>query len=87
LALTSLLFSSVRVELNSAVEDCVVLPETEIGAGARIRRAILDKRCRIPPGTSIGYDTEADRQRFYVSPAGVVLVIPEMLGQRVHRAP
>jgi glucose-1-phosphate adenylyltransferase len=30
---------------------------------------------------TIGYDADADRQRFHVSPGGVTLVTPEMLGQ------
>jgi glucose-1-phosphate adenylyltransferase len=32
----------------------------------------------------IGYDPVADKQRFEVSPKGIVLVTPDMLGQRLH---
>ncbi len=42
---------------------------------------VLDKGCEVPEGTVIGEDPEADAQRFHVSPNGVVLVTPEMLGQ------
>jgi glucose-1-phosphate adenylyltransferase len=35
----------------------------------------------IPEGTVIGEDLEQDAKRYYVSPKGVVLVTPEMLGQ------
>jgi glucose-1-phosphate adenylyltransferase len=29
---------------------------------------------KLPPGTVIGYDTEADRQRFTVTDSGIVVV-------------
>ena len=51
-----------------------------------IRKAIIDKGCDIPPDTHIGVDPEEDAARFHVSAGGVVLVTPEMLGQRLHYA-
>ena len=81
----SLLFSSVRVENQALVEDSVVLPEVSIGRGAVLRRAIVDKYCRIPDGLQIGLDPESDRKRYCVSERGITLVVPEMLGQRVHQ--
>ena len=36
------------------------------------------------PGTVIGEDLEQDEKRFHVTPGGVVLVTPEMLGQELH---
>jgi glucose-1-phosphate adenylyltransferase len=80
----SLLFSSVRVEKQSILEDSVVLPDVEIGQRCRIRKAVIDKGCRIPDGTVIGEDRENDRKRFHLSEGGVVLVAPEMLGQELH---
>ena len=38
----------------------------------------------LPDDTVIGEDPDADAERFYVSPNGVVLVTPEMLGQEIH---
>lgn len=80
----SLLFSSVRVEAKSVVQDCVILPSVEIGSGCRIRRAVIDKGCRIPDGMVIGEDRQEDEKRFHVSEGGIVLVTPEMLGQELH---
>lgn len=77
----SLLFSNVRVNSFSVVEDSVVLPDVEIGRDCQINKAVIDKRCIIPDGTIIGKDPEADAKRFTVSPKGVVLVTPKMLGQ------
>lgn len=80
----SLLFSNVRVNSFSTVEDSVILPDVRIGEHCRIRKAILDRGCRLPPNTVIGEDAENDRERFYVSPAGVVMVTPDRLGQKIH---
>jgi len=80
----SLLFSNVRVNSEASVTDSVVLPNVLIDRGCRIRRAVIDKGCRLAAGTVIGENAEEDARRFYVSPRGVVLVTPEMLGQQVH---
>jgi glucose-1-phosphate adenylyltransferase len=80
----SLLFSSVHIEAYSELHDCVVLPEVQIGEHCHLHRCIVDKGCVIPPNTVIGADRAADEKRFHVSPEGVVLVTPEMLGQNLH---
>ncbi|MFP4606219.1 MAG: glucose-1-phosphate adenylyltransferase [Thiohalospira sp.] len=80
----SLLFSSVMVEAGAEVESSVILPEVRVEPGCRIRNAIIEKHCRLPAGTVIGEDPATDAERFHVSPGGVVLVTPEMLGQGVH---
>lgn len=80
----SLLFSNVRVNSYSVVEDSIVLPQANIGRHCRITRAIIEKGCEIPEGTVIGENLEEDKKKYYVSPGGVVLVTPEMLGQKLH---
>jgi glucose-1-phosphate adenylyltransferase len=82
----SLLFSNVNVHSYSRIEDSVILPNVEIGRHCDIRKAIIDKGCVIPPGTRIGVNRKEDAMHFYVSEGGVVLVTPEMLGQRLHYA-
>ena len=80
----SLLFSNVNVHSFSQVEDSVIFPRVDIGRRCVIRKAIIDKGCVIPPDTHIGMDPAEDAAHFHVSPGGVVLVTPEMLGQRLH---
>ena len=77
----SLLFSKVIVHSFCTVEDTVIFPDVDIARNCKIRRAVIDRGCRIPEGTRIGYDAEQDAKRFYVSPKGIVLVTPEMLEQ------
>ena len=80
----SLLFSSVRIDTGSSIDDSVVLPEVQIGRNVVLRKVIVDKRCVIRDGERIGVDATVDRRRFYVSAGGVTLVTPESLGQHVH---
>jgi glucose-1-phosphate adenylyltransferase len=80
----SLLFSNVRVNSYTSVNQTVVLPDVNIGRNCRINKAVIDRGCDIPEGTIIGEDPVADAERFYVSEKGVVLVTPEMLGQVLH---
>jgi glucose-1-phosphate adenylyltransferase len=80
----SLLFSNVVVNAGSSLRDCVVLPDVEVGQNCRLRKVVVDRSCRIPDGTVIGENPQEDAERYYVSPDGVVLVIPEMLGDRRH---
>jgi glucose-1-phosphate adenylyltransferase len=47
----------------------------DVGAHAIVRRAIIDKNVRVPPGCKIGVDVEHDRQRgFTISENGVVVI-------------
>ncbi|RME87287.1 MAG: glucose-1-phosphate adenylyltransferase [Zetaproteobacteria bacterium] len=78
----SVLFSGVRVHSFSLVEDSVVLPYAEIGRHARIRRAVIEKGTKIPEGLVVGEDPEEDARRFVRTPGGVVVITPEMLGQK-----
>ncbi len=82
----SILFSDVRVHSYCQIEDSVILPNVEIDRHVTIRRAVIDKYCRIPKGARIGIDHDEDRRRYHVTPHGITLVTPEMLGQRVHHA-
>jgi glucose-1-phosphate adenylyltransferase len=51
-----------------------VMHDVEVGRNAVVRRAIVDKNVVIPSGVRIGVDLDADRRRFAVSDAGVVVI-------------
>lgn len=80
----SLLFSDVRVNGYCNIEDSVLLPNVDVGRYVTLKRVIVDKGCKIPEGLEVGVDPEQDRKRFHVSPNGVTLITPEMLGQKAH---
>jgi glucose-1-phosphate adenylyltransferase len=70
----SILSPEVRINSYSSVSDCVLMDGVEIGRYARLRRVIVDKYVKIPPGTVIGEDPEADRKRFSVDESGVTVI-------------
>jgi glucose-1-phosphate adenylyltransferase len=83
----SLLFCNVRVDHYSVIDEAVILPDVKIGVGCRLRRVVVDKGCVIPDGMVVGEDVELDRGRFHVTPGGVTLVTPAMLGQHYSAKP
>jgi len=64
----------VRVDSGARIEDSVILDHCVIGRDAKIRRAILDKNVRIPPGAPLGYDLDQDRKHHHVTESGIVVV-------------
>jgi glucose-1-phosphate adenylyltransferase len=63
-----------RVNSFSEVEESVLFERVRVGRHAKIRRAIIDKDVEIPSGTVIGFDREADKQRFFVTDRGIVVI-------------
>ncbi len=80
----SLLFSNVHVDSFSTIRDSVVLPDVSIGRHCRLTRVVIEKGCDIPDGTVIGEDPAIDARKYSITPAGVIVVTPEMLGQDLH---
>jgi glucose-1-phosphate adenylyltransferase len=70
----SVLHPRVRVHSYTDIDESILMDGVEIGRHSKIRRAIVDKGVKIPSGTTIGYDIEADRQRFTVTETGIVVV-------------
>jgi glucose-1-phosphate adenylyltransferase len=62
------------IEAGAEVEDCIIMDYARIGRGARLRRAIVDRHNLIEHDTRIGYDAEADRRDWVVTPSGIVVV-------------
>ena len=71
---TSVLSPNVRVQDHADVRESVIMENVVIGEQCRIRRAIIDKDVVIPSKTEIGYDRQADTQRFNVTESGLVVI-------------
>ncbi|RCX09138.1 glucose-1-phosphate adenylyltransferase [Extensimonas vulgaris] len=75
----SVLFSRVRLNSFSTVEESILLPGAEVGRNCRLRKVIVDTGCHIPGGMHIGLDAADDARRFLRTDQGVVLVTRDML--------
>ncbi|URI08025.1 glucose-1-phosphate adenylyltransferase [Aquincola tertiaricarbonis] len=75
----TVLYSGVRVHSHAKVMLSVLLPDVQVGRGARLNKVIIDRGCHIPDGMVIGEDAEEDARRFLRSEGGVVLVTRDML--------
>ncbi len=70
----SVLSPGVHVNSFAQVADSILMNHVDVGRGAVVRRAIIDKEVRIGPGVEIGVDPEADHERFKISAGGVVVI-------------
>lgn len=79
----SVIFFATRIGSHTSIKDSVILPKVTIGKNCRIQNAIIDKGTLIADGSIIGENPEEDAKRFHITPKGVVLITPEMLGQNL----
>ncbi|MFZ3339432.1 MAG: glucose-1-phosphate adenylyltransferase [Terriglobales bacterium] len=64
----------VRVNSYSEIEDSILFSHVNVGRNCRIRKAIIDRDVHVPEGTTIGYEPEADRERYFVTDSGITVV-------------
>jgi glucose-1-phosphate adenylyltransferase len=64
----------VRVNSYSEVHDSIIFSGVDIGRGAQVKRAIIDKNVEVPAGAKIGIDLDRDRERFTVTDSGIVVI-------------
>ena len=67
----------------ASVDESVVLDGVTIGRNCRIKKAIIDKGNQVPAGTEIGYNPLQDRERFTVTPRGIVVVPKNYFAGRI----
>jgi glucose-1-phosphate adenylyltransferase len=70
----SIIRREVVIEPGVELEDCIVMDYVRICSGAKLRRVIVDRHNQIESGAVIGFDPDADRARYTVTPSGVVVI-------------
>ncbi len=75
----SLLFTGVRINSYSRVENTVILPQTSVGRGCRLTNVVVDARTTIPDGLVVGEDPELDALRFRRTEKGICLITQPMI--------
>jgi glucose-1-phosphate adenylyltransferase len=75
----SLLFTGVRANSFSHLEEAVILPEVQIGRNVRLKKVVVDRGVVIPEGLVVGEDPVLDAKRFRLSEGGVCLITQSMI--------
>ncbi len=75
----SLLFTGVRLNSYSNVENAVIMPYVNVGRSARLKNVVIDRGVTIPEGLVIGEDPELDASRFRRTERGICLVTQPMI--------
>ena len=78
-AIHSVLSPGCYIHSYARVTDSILFPQVDVGRGAIIQRAIIEKGVHIPPGFEIGVDLEKDRQRFHVTDNGIVVIAKDTI--------
>ncbi|MFO1105397.1 MAG: glucose-1-phosphate adenylyltransferase [Amaricoccus sp.] len=79
----SLLFTGVRVNSFSELEEAVILPEVEIARNVSLRKVVVDRGVIIPEGLVVGEDPVLDAKRFRRTDNGVCLITQPMIDRLV----
>ncbi len=75
----SVVCNNVLTQERTEIDECVLLPDSEIGENCWLKRVVVDRYTKIPAGTVIGQNREFDAHRFHVSENGITLVTQKML--------
>ena len=75
----TLLSTGVHLHSYADVDYSVILPNVDVGRGARLRGCVVDANVKIPDGLVVGEDPEEDGRRFRRTERGVVLITQPMI--------
>ena len=79
----TLLFTGVRVNSFSALDEAVVLPRVFVSRNARLSKVVIDSDVIIPEGLVVGEDPILDAKRFRRSEGGVCLITQPMIDKLI----
>ncbi len=75
----TLLFTNVRANSFSNLEEAVVLPNVIVGRNSSLKKVVIDSSVTIPEGLVVGEDPVLDAKRFRRSDNGVCLITQPMI--------
>jgi glucose-1-phosphate adenylyltransferase len=75
----TLLFTGVRVNSYTTMEEAVVMPYVNVGRNCVLKKVVIDRGVNIPDGLSVGVDPELDGKRFRRTSRGVCLITQPMI--------
>jgi glucose-1-phosphate adenylyltransferase len=75
----TVLFTGVRVNSFSQMEEAVVLPYVNVGRNSILKRVVVDRGVEIPQGLVVGEDPKLDAKRFRRTDNGICLITQPMI--------
>lgn len=72
--INSVVFSNCFIHSYAHVSDCILMSGCDIGRNSVLKKVICDKNVTIEPGNVIGFSPEKDRERFFVSEEGLIVI-------------
>jgi glucose-1-phosphate adenylyltransferase len=73
----SVLSPNVRVNSYCEIDRSILMSHVSIGRYSRIRNAIIDRGVHLPENTVIGFNLDEDKQKYFVTDSGIVVVARE----------
>ncbi|MDR7483431.1 MAG: glucose-1-phosphate adenylyltransferase [Armatimonadota bacterium] len=70
----SIVGRGVRIEPGAVLDEAIVMDHSRVGAGAHLRRVIVDRYNSIAAGEVLGLDPRRDAQRYHVDASGLVVL-------------
>jgi len=70
----SIISPSVFIDHDAHVIDSILMEGVHVGAGARLRRCIIDKNVVVPDWATIGHNPDQDATHYTISANGIVVV-------------
>ena len=70
----SVIRSGVVIEDDVSVEDCIIMDQSVLKKGCRLRKVIVDKYNVIKEGESIGFDPDKDHLSCHIDPSGIAIL-------------
>lgn len=65
---------SVTIGEGAELEGCVIMDNCTIKEGAKLKKVIMDRFNTIAARQTIGHNMEADSQKYYIDPSGIVVI-------------
>ena len=75
----SLLFTGVKVNSFSTLEEAVVLPYVNVSRNCSLKKVVIDSGVVVPEGLVVGEDPELDAKRFRRTTSGICLITKPMI--------
>ena len=73
----SVIGRDVSIDSGAVVINSLLMDRVKIGKNCKINMAIIDKDVEVPPCTTLGYNLEQDKNRFFVDDESNIIIIPK----------